>query len=341
MKAALGMSGGVDSSIAAYLLKEEGYNVNGITLKLFGESDKDAKAVCDKLSINHRVIDMSELFKNTVIADFISEYGCGRTPNPCIVCNEKIKFGAMLNSVLAENGEMIATGHYAEIEKQNGRFLIKKPVDLSKDQTYVLYGLTQFQLSHTLFPLGSLTKAQVRDIAAEKGFINANKKDSQDICFVPDGDYVGFIERQTGILLKKGNFIDLDGKVLGEHKGHICYTVGQRKGLGIALGHPAFVIEKDPETNNIVLGDEEHLFKKNVFVKNVNFIPFDNLNGDFKCSAKLRYRHSEQPAIIHPVSETEVVIEFNEPQRAPAAGQSAVFYDGDYLIGGGIIEKGF
>lgn len=339
MKVALGMSGGVDSSTSALILKNKGFDVSGVTLKLFGESDKDAKAVCDRLGISHRVIDLTELFKDTVIADFISEYQNGRTPNPCIVCNEKIKFGAMLNDVLAQDGELIATGHYAVIENHNGRFLIKKPTDLSKDQTYVLYGLTQFQLSHTLFPLGDLTKTQVREIAAENGFINANKKDSQDICFVPDGDYVGFIERQLGISAKKGAFTDINGNVLGEHSGLINYTIGQRKGLGIALGRPAFVIEKDPLNNTVTLGDEKYLFKKNVNVKNVNFIPFDKLNGDLKCFAKLRYRHTEQPCILHPISETEVMIEFEKPQRAPAKGQSAVFYDGDYVIGGGIIKQ--
>ncbi|MCQ2455077.1 MAG: tRNA 2-thiouridine(34) synthase MnmA [Clostridia bacterium] len=341
MKVALGMSGGVDSSAAALILKNSGYDVLGITLKLFGESDADAKTVCDKLKIEHRIIDLTELFKKTVISDFISQYQLGATPNPCIVCNEKIKFGAMLEYALSQKAEMTATGHYAVIEKNGDRFLLKKPADISKDQTYVLYGLSQYQLSHTLFPLGNLSKAQVRDIAEENGFVNAKKKDSQDICFVEDGDYAKFIADMTGEVPEKGYFTDINGNILGEHKGLINYTVGQRKGLGIALGKPAFVIEKNTDNKQVVLGDEDCLFKKNVLINNTNFIPFDNISGDIKCLAKLRYRHKEEPCIIHPVSKTQVLIEFEKPQRAPAKGQSAVFYDGDYCLGGGIIEKGY
>ncbi len=340
MKISLGMSGGVDSSVAALILKNKGYEVSGVTLKLFGDLDKDAKAVCERLLISHRVIDLTELFKNTVITDFINEYENGRTPNPCIVCNEKIKFGAMLQNILQNSGEAVATGHYAKILNQNGRFLLAKPTDLSKDQTYVLYGLSQDVLSKTVFPLGELTKKEVRDLAEENGFINATKKDSQDICFVPDGDYAKFIAEITGKPTEKGFYTDIFGKKLGEHQGQLHYTIGQRKGLGIALGKPQFVIKKNAAENTVILGDEENLFYKNVLVKNINYLPFDTLSGDIKIKAKLRYRHTEQPAILHPVSKNSAIIEFLIPQRAPAPGQSAVFYDGDIVIGGGIIEKG-
>ncbi len=341
MKISLGMSGGVDSSVSAIVLKNQCHEINGVTLKLFGESDSDAKAVCEKLNIPFKCVDLTALFNDTVIGNFISEYENGRTPNPCIVCNEKIKFGAMLDFALNEGDEAVATGHYARITKSNGRYMIKKPLDLSKDQTYVLYGLTQHQLSHTVFPLGDLEKTAVREIAESENLINAHKKDSQDICFVPDGDYAKFIEAKTGKKSKIGYFTDINGNILGEHKGLINYTVGQRKGLGIALGKPAFVIEKNQEKNTVVIGDEEKLFNKFVKVGNVNFMPFDSLEGELSVCAKLRYRHTEQPAVLHPLSKTEVLIEFSKPQRAPAIGQSAVFYDGDTVIGGGIIEKGY
>ncbi len=341
MNVTLGMSGGVDSSASAILLKNMGFSVSGLTLKLFGDEDKDAKKVCEKIGISHRVLDLSELFRNTVIENFITEYLKGRTPNPCIVCNEKIKFGAMLLDVLDNGGEMIATGHYAKIVKSGERFLINKPTDLSKDQTYVLYGLTQHQLSHTIFPLGELSKTEARELALESGLINARKKDSQDICFVPDGDYAKFIEETLGIKSASGDFTDIQGNILGKHNGLIHYTIGQRKGLGIALGKPAFVISKDVKTNRVVLGDEEGLFCKFVKLSGTNYIPFDKLESDIKVKAKLRYRHTEQPAVIHPTSETTAVIEFSSPQRAPALGQSAVFYDGDTVVGGGIIEEGF
>ena len=224
-------------------------------------------------------------------------------------------------------------------QSENGRYLLKKAADKSKDQTYVLYCLTQEQLSRTLFPLGKLTKTEVREIAAENGFVNAKKPDSQDICFVPDGDYAAFIERYTGKTAAKGDFTDINGKVLGEHKGIIRYTVGQRKGLGIALGKPQFVISKSAENDTVVLGDESELFYKRVLVSGLNFIPFDNLEGEMRVTAKLRYRHTEQPAVIYP-TDGGVIVEFEKPQRAPSPGQAAVFYDGDIVVGGGTIVKG-
>ena len=350
-----GMSGGVDSSVCAALLLKEGYDVSGVTLRLYDGEDydagltktccslsdaEDAKAVCMKLGIPHYVFNFKDNFSDCVIENFVSEYMSGRTPNPCIECNRKIKFAAMLDRAKTLGYDKIATGHYAIVERsENGRYLLKKAADKSKDQTYVLYCLTQEQLSRTLFPLGELTKAQVREIAAENGVVNAKKPDSQDICFVPDGDYASFIERYTGEASQKGDFIDVNGNVLGEHKGIIRYTVGQRKGLGIALGKPQFVISKSAETDAVVLGDEDKLFYKRVLIKRTNFIPFDNLEEKMRVTAKLRYRHTEQPAVIYPAQDG-VIVEFDEPQRAPSPGQAAVFYDGDIVVGGGTIVKG-
>ena len=354
-KVMAGMSGGVDSSVCAALLLKAGYEVSGVTLRLYDGEDynegltrtccslsdaEDAKAVCIKLGIPHYVFNFKDAFGDCVINNFIDEYISGRTPNPCIECNRKIKFAAMLDRAKTLGYDKIATGHYAVIEKsENGRYLLKKAADETKDQTYVLYCLTQEQLSRTLFPLGSLTKSQVREIAAENGFVNAKKPDSQDICFVPDGDYASFIERYTGEAAQKGDFTDVDGNVLGAHKGIIRYTVGQRKGLGIALGKPQFVISKNAETYTVVLGDEDKLFYKRVLVDRLNFIPFDNLEGQMRVTAKLRYRHKEQPAVIYP-ADGGVIAEFDRPQRAPSPGQAAVFYDGDTVVGGGTIVKG-
>lgn len=345
-KVMLGMSGGVDSSVAALVLKEQGYEVLGATLKLHPFSAEperdinDAKAVCERMEIEHKAFDLSEQFKKYVTDNFINEYVSGGTPNPCIECNKHIKFGEMLN-IAADNGcEKIATGHYARIVEENGRFLLYKAKDTSKDQSYVLYMLTQNALSKTLFPLGELTKEQARQMAEENGFVNANKKDSQDICFVPDGDYASFIENNSSFKSEKGRYIDIAGNYLGEHKGIINYTIGQRKGLGIALGKHAFVISKDAKSNEVTLGDEEFLFYDKVIVDNVNFIPFDKLEKEMRVLAKLRYRQKEQPATIKPLSEKRVLVEFDEPQRAPSKGQSVVFYVGDMVIGGGKISWG-
>ncbi len=337
-----GMSGGVDSSVAALALLKNGYDTAGVTLNLYGDSSDalDAKAVCDRLNIPHYNIDLKEEFKNTVIDYFINEYITGGTPNPCLICNKNIKFGIMIDKALELGFDKIATGHYANIEKsKDGRYILKRAEDKSKDQSYVLYMLNQNQLAHTLFPLGGLTKAEVRELATENGFVNADRPDSQDICFVPDGDYASFIENELGRKALKGDYVNLNGEILGEHNGVIRYTIGQRKGLGIALGRPQFVIDKNAENGRVILGDEELLFHKRVLVKDVNFIPFDNLEGEMRVTAKLRYRHAEQPATIYP-TENGVIIEFDQPQRAPSGGQAAVFYDGDIVVGGGIIVKG-
>lgn len=355
-KVMVGMSGGVDSSVCAALLLKEGYDVSGVTLRLYDGKDydsgktrtccslsdvEDARAVCVRMGIKHYAFNFKEDFKEYVIKNFIDEYENGRTPNPCIECNRHIKFDAMLLRAETLGYDKIATGHYASLKKaENGRYLLCRAADAAKDQTYVLYSMTQKQLSKTLFPLGALTKPQVRKIAEGNGFVNAKKPDSQDICFVPDGDYAGFIERFTGKTALHGDFINETGEKLGEHKGVIRYTVGQRKGLGIALGKHAYVIEKNPQNNTVTLGDEDALFYKRVLVKDVNFIPFDELSEGMRVTAKLRYRHKEQPAVISPAENGCVLIEFDEPQRAPSAGQAAVFYDGDIVVGGGTIVKG-
>ena len=342
LKVLVGMSGGVDSSVCAKLLIDKGYDVSGMTLSLWEKevdtSMADAKSVCDKMGIEHICFDLKSEFSNSVIKDFIDEYKAGNTPNPCIVCNRCIKFGEMLEKAEELGYQKIATGHYARVEKSNdGRYLLKRAKDISKDQSYVLYNLTQDKLSKVLFPLGDYTKSEIREIAVQNGFVNANRPDSQDICFVPDGDYATFIEKYDDFKSFSGDYVDINGNVLGKHKGVIHYTLGQRKGLGIALGKPQFVIDKNPVTNRVILGDEEHLFKTNVEVKNVNFIPFDTLDSEMRVTAKLRYRHNAASATIKPMENGNVMIIFDEPQRAASPGQSAVFYDGDTVVGGGII----
>ena len=269
----------------------------------------------------------------------VNSYINGETPNPCIVCNKKVKFSALLNKADEMGIDYIATGHYSKITEDpvTKRMLLLRPTDASKDQTYVLYCLTQEQLSRTKMPLADYTKAEIRAIAEKQGFANADRPDSQDICFIPNGDYAEFIKNNAEFDFKKGNFVDINGKVLGEHQGVINYTIGQRKGLGIALGKPQFVVSKDALTNQVVLADEEYLFSKRVLVNNLNFIPFEKLNGELKVTAKLRYRHKEETAVIRMVDENTAEVVFDKPQRAAAKGQSAVFYQGDIVIGGGII----
>ena len=340
-KVLLGMSGGVDSSTAALLLKEQGYDVTGLTLKLCkedkGQDLADAKAVCEKIGINHITLDLKNEFYEKVISAFINDYKNGLTPNPCLECNKYIKFGIMLDFALKNGFQKIATGHYARVEREGDRFILKKATDISKDQSYVLYSLTQHQLSHLLLPLGSLSKSEIREKAEESGLVNANRPDSQDICFVPDGDYASFIEKTDGFVSQKGDYVDINGTFLGKHEGVINYTIGQRKGLGIALGKPQFVIDKNAQTNTVILGDEEHLFKTEVLVKDVNFIPFERLEKEMNVKAKLRYRHKESPCAISPLENGKVKIVFSDPQRAPSAGQAAVFYDGNTVVGGGKI----
>ncbi len=349
MKTLIGMSGGVDSAVTAALVSKT-QDAAGITLQLYDGDNaeiiaknareaQDAADVCKKLGITHSVLDLKSEFYDFVIKHFIDEYMRGGTPNPCIQCNINIKFGAMLDYAQKNGFDNIATGHYARVEKSGDRYLLKKAVDVTKDQSYVLYGLTQDQLSRTVLPLGDYTKAQARSLAEEMKLCVARKSDSQDICFVPDGDYAAFIERNTGLNFAAGDYLDLNGKVLGKHKGVIHYTIGQRKGLGIALGKHAFVLSKNANTNEVVLGDEEHLFYKQVEVSGINIIAAYGLDG-VRAAGKLRYRHQEQPCVIHQTDKDTVVLEFDTPQRAPSPGQAAVFYDGDVVLGGGTIAKG-
>ena len=347
------MSGGVDSAVTAHLAGTNGDTVIGATMKLYcpgkplhpdengimiSDEIEDAKAVARKLGIRHIVLDYEEPFKKNVVQTFIDAYMEAKTPNPCIECNRTLKFGAMIEAMRANGADMIATGHYARIERTpSGRYLLRCAADLSKDQAYVLYMLKQEQLAHVIFPLGGYSKAEVRRIAAEMGFVNAGKSDSQDICFVPDGDYAGFIERYTNIKLPEGDFVDRDGKILGRHKGIIHYTIGQRKGLGIALGRPAFVCRKEARNNTVTLSDNEALFSDTVMVSKINWIPFDSLNSPLRVRAKIRYNMQAQPAIVEQIEPDLVRLKFDQPQRAITPGQAAVFYDDDYIVGGGII----
>ena len=339
------MSGGVDSSVAAALLKEQGKNIAGGTLRLYEKEEgvsKEvllAKKVCDALNIEHFTFDMREEFKEKVICSFSHSYSEGFTPNPCIECNKYIKFGGLLDKAIESGYDFIATGHYSRIKKDSasGRYIIYRPNDRKKDQTYVLWRLNQHQLSHILMPLGDINKERVREIAGDYGFESANAKESQDICFVPDGDYAAFLTDFNGKPFRKGNYIDINGKILGEHKGHECYTIGQRKGLGIALGKPQFVISKNSKTNEVTLGDEEHLFKTRVYIKDINMIAAGMPTDKIKCTAKLRYAAKDEECFFHPLNENEGILEFSNPQRAPAKGQSAVMYIDDAVLGGGII----
>ncbi|MDO4742769.1 MAG: tRNA 2-thiouridine(34) synthase MnmA [bacterium] len=350
-KVMVAMSGGVDSSVTAVLLASKGYEVCGVTFSMFDRTDKNfamccdgdeadrAAAVCTRMNFEHHVVDVTTEFKTHVINDFVNKYINGYTPNPCIQCNKHIKFSKMLDFATHHNFTYIATGHYAErrFDDISGRYIIKKAKDISKDQTYVLYNLTQDQLEHTLFPLGEFTKAEVRELALSNALADSHQKESQDICFIPDGKYAEFIERYLGQQSQPGDYVNLAGERLGRHKGIIRYTPGQRKGLGIALGKPQFVIRKDAEKNQVVLGDEEHLFTKKAEVKDCNYIAIKQLNNNLRVSVKTRYNQKEQPALLIPISENRVLVEFDSPQRAITAGQSAVFYSDDIVVGGGVI----
>lgn len=350
-KVMIAMSGGVDSSVCAKIVKDKGYDIVGGTMHLFDKTDKlfypdesgyndtkDAKSVADMLGVDFYVFDFKEEFKKHVIEPFINSYETAGTPNPCLYCNKELKFGMLIDKAVEMGCDYIATGHYAHIVFENGRYKLKKAIDITKDQSYVLYSLTQEQLEHTMFPLGNLTKDEVKEIAKDCNFVTAGKKESQDICFVPDGDYVGFMCRYTGKNYPEGNFVDKDNNILGKHKGIVHYTIGQRKGLGIALNKPAYVCNKNSVENTVTLGDNEDLFKADVYVSDFNWLSIAKPDGEIKASAKIRYNMKEQPCTVIPLDNDKVKIVFDEPQRAITKGQAAVVYDGDYIIGGGIIE---
>ena len=353
MKILAAMSGGVDSSVAALLLKNEGHELIGATMKLYDnetaglrtktccslDDTDDARRVAMRLGFRYYVFNYQEDFGREVIDRFICAYEKGCTPNPCIDCNRYMKFGKLYERAAVLGCDAVATGHYAQVVFEDGRWLLKKGLDRSKDQSYVLACLTQEQLAHTRLPLGSLTKDEVRRLAAENGFYNANKPDSQDICFVPDGDYAGFISRYSGKEDTPGDFVLEDGTVVGRHKGITHYTIGQRRGLGIAWSHSLFVKKIDTESNRVILSDNDGLFARELFADEMNWIRWDVPPAEFRCAARIRYRHTEQPATVFVQEDSSVRVLFDEPQRAVTPGQTLVLYDGDTVLGSGTIVK--
>ncbi|MBD5639992.1 tRNA 2-thiouridine(34) synthase MnmA [Clostridium botulinum] len=353
-KVLVGMSGGVDSSVAAYLLKEQGYEVIGVTMQIWQDDEEftekeggccslsavaDARRVANKIGIPFYVMNFKDAFKRNVIDYFVDEYMEGRTPNPCIACNKFIKFSSFLDKAMAMGIDYVATGHYAIIEKQKDRYIIRKSEDDKKDQTYALYNLTQFQLERTLMPCGQYKKSQIREIAKDIGLRVHNKKDSEEICFIPDNDHGRYIKNRFPNKVREGNFVDKQGNVLGKHKGIVYYTIGQRKGLGIAFGKPMYVVDINPFKNEVVLGSIEDLLNTELVAKDINYIPFDTLKEPMEVEAKIRYSQIPSKAIITPIEDGRVRVNFHEKQRAITKGQSVVFYKDDLLIGGGIIEK--
>ena len=343
--ALIAMSGGVDSSVAAFLMKEAGYRCGGAIMRLWEEgADRavaDAKAVADRLDMPFHVLDASTPFRQQVVDYFIDSYETGLTPNPCIQCNRHLKFSYFLDAALAMGYDSIVTGHYAWIRQDpsTGRFLLCKAADAAKDQSYFLSCLNQHQLAHIHFPLGNLTKEEARAIAEAQGFINARKKDSQDICFVPDGDYVAFMKRYTGKEYPSGDYLDLQGNVVGKHCGAVCYTLGQRKGLGIALGAPVYVCSKDMEANTVTVGPESALFATTLLADQWSWFPFETLTAPIRVMAKARYRHIPQPATVYPEENGVAKVVFDAPQRAMTPGQTVALYDGDIVVGGGTITQ--
>ena len=348
MKALIAMSGGVDSSVAAYEMIRAGYDCAGAMMKMFSGDEypdqnntRDAIAVANRLGIPFHEFDAAEPFRREVMDRFVREYEQGLTPNPCFACNRHLKFDFFLQKALVLGFEYMATGHYAQIRKDphTGRYLLGKAADAAKDQSYFLACLTQQQLSHVIFPLGGLSKIQVRQIAEEQGFLNARKKDSQDICFVPGGDYMPFLERFTGKQYAPGEFLDLSGNPVGCHRGAVAYTLGQRKGLGLAMGSPVYVCAKNMDRNTVTVGPNEVLFKTTLIAGDWVWYPFPALTEPIRVHAKARSRMTEQPATVYPMKDGLARVEFDEPQRAITPGQAVVLYHGDTVVGGGTIRE--
>ncbi len=355
-KVVVGMSGGVDSSVAAYLLKEQGYDVVGVTMQIWQDEEptvqeenggccglsavEDARKVAWELEIPYYVMNFKEEFKDKVIRYFIDEYVHGRTPNPCIACNRYVKWESLLKRSMDIGAEYIATGHYARIDRlSNGRYALRKSVTSGKDQTYALYNLTQYQLAHTLMPVGEYKKDQIRRIAQEIHLDVASKPDSQEICFIPDHDYAGFIREHSDMGAEEGNFVDREGRILGRHRGITHYTIGQRKGLNLSMGKPVFVTEIRPEANEVVIGDSEDVFSDYLICHHLNWMAVEGLEGgEMKVTAKIRYSHKGAPCVIREIGQDLVECRFEEPQRAITPGQAVVFYHEDYVVGGGVIQ---
>lgn len=347
------MSGGVDSSVAAYLLVREGYEVIGVTMDLIESSCRikrpdtccslaafeDAMKVAEIIGISHRILNLKKEFEQKVIGPFLEEYLTGRTPNPCVVCNKEIKFGLLLNYAKELGADLLATGHYARIERTDSGYQLKKAVDLSRDQSYFLYCLTPKQLSSALMPLGSYTKQEVRQIARELKLPVATKPESREICFVPDNNYKRFLAGRVSDRLRPGPILDKKGNILGCHQGISSYTIGQRKGLGLALGKPQYVTEIDKDKNILIVGDKKDLSQSELIAEDVNWISSKEPTSDIQASAKIRYLHQEAPAIITPLSDGNVQVKFEKPQQAITPGQAVVFYQDDVVLGGGWIKK--
>jgi len=350
------MSGGVDSSVTAALLKGQGYNLIGVTMQIWPSDQpdpegtggccnlsavEDARRVAAHLEIPFYVMNFRELFKEKVINYFVDEYLRGKTPNPCIACNQYVKFSALLHKAVAIGADYVATGHYARIsfDRQFGRYVMKKAKDRFKDQTYVLYGFSREQLERVIMPLGDYTKGEIREIARGLGLRVAEKPESQEICFVTDNNYRRFLHERAGSKIKPGPFLDTKGRVIGQHQGIPFYTIGQRKGLGLALGKPVYVVGIDLEKNAVIIGEQENLMKRTLWAANNNFILFDRLDAPMEIKAKIRYKAEESPAVITPVDDTVVRVDFEKPQRAITPGQAVVYYRDEYVVGGGIIKS--
>ncbi len=355
-KVVVGMSGGVDSSVAAYLLLKAGYDVVGVTMQIWQDEDleiqsakagccglsavDDARRVSNKLGIPYYVMNFKEEFKDSVIDYFVEEYQKGNTPNPCIACNRYVKWESLLDRSLGIGADYIATGHYAKvIQLDNGRYTLEKSVTSEKDQTYALYNLTQDQLARTLMPVGEYTKDEIREIAKEIDLRIHNKPDSQEICFIPDNNYAKFITEYTNEESREGNFVNPDGKVIGKHKGIINYTIGQRRGLNLSMGHPVFVLAIRPETNEVVIGNSDEVYSSKLLANKLNFMSIPDLDGEMEVTGKIRYSHKGSKCKIRKVDQDIIECVFDEPQRAITPGQAVVFYDGDIVVGGGTIMR--